>query len=253
MALNPNEDTEFNDALRKHGILPPKTPPPRTPSPTASPTLDDVLADADLDEMRELADDAADSDTERMIETYRRQRIADISREVKLARFGDVIPIGRDDYKREVTDSSQVSETGDAANSGTGVVCLLYKDAHLPSDKIWPHIRHLARKHPRTKFVSIVGNKCIPDYPDAHLPTLFVYRKGELSGQVTAWGAQAERTIDALEDFLIQTLAIPPDDKSLGGADDDSDDEKPRRTRTATRTVASKGRRQSDDDSDFDL
>ena len=83
--------------------------------------------------MRELADDAADSDTERMIEAYRRKRLADISRETKRARFGEVAPIGRDDYKREVTEASEVNEDGDTTNAGTGVVCFLYKDAYVSS------------------------------------------------------------------------------------------------------------------------
>ncbi|EJD46111.1 thioredoxin-like protein [Auricularia subglabra TFB-10046 SS5] len=252
MALNPHEDTEFNDALRKHGILPPKTPPPRTPSPPGSPDLDDLLDDASDSELRELADDARDSDTERAVEAYRRKRLAELAREGKRGRFGEVYPIGRDDYKREVTEASSISEDGDELQSGTGVVCLLYKDAHEPCDRIWPQIRALARRHPRTKFVSIVGNKCIPDYPDYHLPTIFVYRKGEMSGQIAAWGAKAERSIDDLEEWLIKSLAIPPDEKptdSRDKRDDSSDDEAPRTSRIGK---ASR-RRPSDDDSDFDL
>lgn len=82
-----------------------------------------------------MADDAHDSDTERTLEAYRRKRLAELTRESKRGRFGEVMPIGRDDYKREVTEGSAVSEDGDELQSGTGVVCVLYKDAyvHTPS------------------------------------------------------------------------------------------------------------------------
>ncbi|KZV99117.1 thioredoxin-like protein [Exidia glandulosa HHB12029] len=258
MALNPHEDTEFNDALRKHGILPPKTPPPRTPSPKASLTLDELdLLD---DELRDLAEDAHDSETERTLETYRRKRLAELTRESKRGRFGEVIPIGRDDYKREVTEASALSEDGDELQSGTGVVCLLYKDGcasqHEASDRLWPQIRTLARRHPRTKFVSIIGDKCIPNYPDVHLPTIFVYRKGDVTGQVTAWGAKVPKDIDALEELLIQTLAIPPDEKPSTDERErrnSSDDERP--TNRISKPSRSRPSRTNDDDddSDFDL
>ncbi|KLO19665.1 thioredoxin-like protein [Schizopora paradoxa] len=197
MAINPNEDTEFNDALRQHGILPPKAEAPRTPSPPPSPTLDDLLADYTPKDLQEAADDALDDDDARVLEAYRRQRIAEMRREQLRARFGRVYPIGRDDYQREVTDASKVDEDEDEGKGrGTGVVCFLYKDGHPASERAFSHLRVLATRHPRTKFVSIVGDKCIPDYPDRHLPTLFVYRGGRIINQQTAWGAERERNLE---------------------------------------------------------
>jgi hypothetical protein len=63
-----------------------------------------------------------------MIAAYRRQRLADERHAEKKTRFGRVIPIGRDDYTREVTEASSVSEEDDEEEAGTGVVCFLYKD-----------------------------------------------------------------------------------------------------------------------------
>jgi hypothetical protein len=109
-----------------------------------------------------------------------------------------------------VNEEDDPSEEG----RGTGVVCFLYKDGSvLPryppisridylarsiphSDRAFNYIRTLAKRHPRTKFVSIVGDKCIPDLPDARLPMLLVYRKGEIRQQLVAWGADRERRIE---------------------------------------------------------
>ncbi len=121
-----------NDALRKHGIIPPRPPPPRTPSPPPQPSLEETLFDFDSDELRELAEDAKDDETERVIEQYRRHRIAEMQKEQKKARFGDIIPISREAYTREVNEASQVDEDDEnMKGKGTGVVCFLYKDGYF--------------------------------------------------------------------------------------------------------------------------
>jgi hypothetical protein len=66
------------------------------------------------------------------------------------------------------------------------------------SDRAFQHIRTLAERYPRTKFVSIVGNKCIPDLPDARIPMILVYRKGEVKQQFVSWGADRERRIEGM-------------------------------------------------------
>lgn len=141
--INASEDTELyvyllfksmtiildfsNDALRKHGILPQLPEAPPSPSPPPSPTLDD-LDDYELKELQEISEDGPDDEAERVIAKYRRQRIAEIKQDEKKARFGRVYPIGREDYTREVTQASMVNEDGDSNETGTGVVCFLYKD-----------------------------------------------------------------------------------------------------------------------------
>ena len=117
-----------NDALRKHGILPPRPVTPPSPSPPPPPTLEERLDDLDVDELKDLAEDTKDDETARFIEHIRKQRLREVQRQEK-ARFGRVYPIGRDDYTREVTEASKVdSEDPVMAGKGTGVVCFLYKD-----------------------------------------------------------------------------------------------------------------------------
>ena len=46
------------------------------------------------------------------------------------------------------------------------------------------HLRSLAVKYPQTKFVKSISTVCIPNYPDKNLPTLFIYKAGELKESV---------------------------------------------------------------------
>lgn len=44
-------------------------------------------------------------------------------------RFGRVYPIGKNDYKKEVTEASAADLVGEGMDGeGTGVVCYLFKD-----------------------------------------------------------------------------------------------------------------------------
>ena len=70
------------------------------------------------------------------------------------------------------------------------------------SDRAFQHVKTLAGKYPRTKFVSIVGDKCIPNLPDSRIPMFVVYRKGDIRNQVIAWGADRERRIEGESGFI---------------------------------------------------
>ncbi|SJL04709.1 related to phosducin homolog, likely to be involved in regulation of pheromone response [Armillaria ostoyae] len=268
MSINPNEDTEFNDALRKHGIIPPREPTPPSPSPPPSPTLEEMLEDYTPSELKELSEDAPDDETERLIAAHRRQRIALERNAEKKARFGRVYPIGRDDYTREVTDASKINEEEDDDEKGTGVICFLYKDGIPRSERTFEHIRALAARYPRTKFVSIVGDKCIPNLPDSRIPMLIIYRKGEIRNQVIAWGSDRERRSEELEAILIMTGAVdvpdvPPEQRrdDDDSDDDDSEDRRDPSARMRSAATSTNGRTQknirrsgdNEDDSDFEF
>ncbi|KAG6900440.1 hypothetical protein C0993_010487 [Termitomyces sp. T159_Od127] len=271
MAVNPDEDTEFNDALRKHGILPPREPTPPSPSPPPSPTFDDLLNDFTPSDLQQLSEDARDDETERAIAAYRLQRLAEDRKADKRARFGRVYPIGRDDYTREVTEASKISEEDDEEQTGTGVVCFLYKDGIPRSDRAFQHIRLLAERYPRTKFVSIVGDKCIPNLPDSRVPMIIVYKKGEIRNQVVAWGADQERRIEELEAILLVTGALHmperprPEQRRINDeSDDEDDDDDDPSSRMRSKATSTNGKLQwnirggtkskdNDSDSDFDF
>ncbi|KAH7928197.1 thioredoxin-like protein [Leucogyrophana mollusca] len=270
MAVNPNEDTEFNDALRKYGIIPPKETAPPSPSPPASPQLEDVLDEFTSDELLELGEDVKDDELERTINAYRRQRIADDRKEQKRARFGRVYPIGREDYTREVTEASKINDEDDDEEKGTGVICFLYKDGIPRSDRTFGHIRTLAERHPRSKFVSIVGNKCIQDLPDSRVPMLIIYRKGEIRNQLISWGADKERQLEELEAILMLCDAIDLPEHGRPGegrgqeensSDEEDDGDPSSRMRSAAtgvnvrapKNIRGPAKKGDDSDSDFEF
>ena len=151
------------------------------------------------------------------------------------------------------------------------------------SDRTFEHIHVLAQRYPDTKFVSIVGDKCIPNLPDTRIPMIIIYRNGEVINQIVAWGADRERRIEGtrnsfpalflltvlpveLETVLLLAGAIIPQEtprRERRDSDDedeneDSSDEASSRMRSAgTRTNRSTGKnirkKEEDSDSDFDL
>lgn len=50
------------------------------------------------------------------------------------------------------------------------------------------HLRTLAQRYRATKFLNIVGDQCIPNYPDRNQPTLLVYGEGDIKANMV--GAQ---------------------------------------------------------------
>lgn len=176
MSINYAEDTEFNAALRAHGIIPDLRPKKdSTPSPEVQPERE-----PELDELSDLEDELPSS----VLEAYRSKRMAEARVADQRRQHGEIKHISRPDYTREVTEASKVDLPGEPEGSGTGVICYLFKD-YLPDCKtLGPMLVRLAQWYPSSKFVSIVSDHCIPNYPDRNVPTLLCYRKGEMTGQV---------------------------------------------------------------------
>lgn len=173
--------TEWDDALRRHGIIPPLEDPvldaepedaspaaaaAAKPSPSADGGADDEDADAELDRLRAERLEAIKGESGRSGE------------------FGLVLPLTRDDYTAEVNQ----------AGEGVGVVVFLFKPRHYVSAYTLVLLEKLARRHPHVKFLQIESTECIPGYPDHNLPTLLLYRDDDLLGQCVgpvAFGASA--------------------------------------------------------------
>ena len=62
----------------------------------------------------------------------------------------------------------------------------------------------ITNPRPRTKFSSVVGVKCIQNYSDRVLPTLILYRNGEIKEQLVARGTKQEATLEDLYPRLPQ-------------------------------------------------
>lgn len=204
---DPNQDTEWNDVLRAKGILPPHEAVEVTEEDLvnviektiAEKSREREFSDMKLDELNELEDEIDDED-ERIFEAYRKQRIEEMKAAQQKARYGDVREISRDEYVREVNEAGQ----------GIWVILLVYKPS-IPACKLMEQFFYeLAAKFPAAKFLKSVSSVCIPNYPDKNLPTVFVYRDGELRkqfiGPAELGGSNLSQ--DGLEWMLAETGAI---------------------------------------------
>ena len=90
------------------------------------------------------------------------------------AKFGSVREISAVDYVDEVN----------KAGEGVWVVLHLYRTGIPLCALINQFMVQLAGKYPATKFIKSISNTCIPNYPDKNLPTVFIYHKGDLRGQI---------------------------------------------------------------------
>ncbi|KAL2083005.1 hypothetical protein ACEWY4_020778 [Coilia grayii] len=89
-------------------------------------------------------------------------------------RFGQLREITGEEYVKEVTH----------AGRGVRVVLFLYRPG-IPSCFLMNHhFSNLAPKFPDTKFLRILDSSCIPNYPEKHLPTVFIYENGCLRNRM---------------------------------------------------------------------
>ncbi|CAL1538711.1 unnamed protein product [Lymnaea stagnalis] len=208
---NPDEDTQWNDALRRHNIIPQKEKEKEFTEDDIVNLLEQTvesiqkgkgLAELTLDELNDKEDDI-DEDDERIFEEYRRQRLAELKAAQANARFGDVVEISKADYVTQVNN----------AGEGIWVVLHVYKDGIPICKLINNYLTNLARNFPQTKFLKSVSSVCIPNYPDKNLPTIFVYFEGDLKkqwiGPFSFGGMNLKQ--DELEWMLAQTGAIQSD------------------------------------------
>ncbi|CAG8576902.1 5463_t:CDS:2 [Dentiscutata heterogama] len=201
---DPNADTEWNDILRARGILPPKEGPTEEDILEAMDQAimekqDKHLEDKTLDELDELEDE----EDERVLLEYRQKRIAEMKAEALRSKFGEVIQISKPDFIREVTDASKE----------VWVVVHLFKDS-IPECKLMnAHLATLAAKYKATKFIKIIGDQCIPNYPDKNLPTLLIYGEGDMTLQLVGLAELGglNMSLESLENYLISSGAINVD------------------------------------------
>ena len=137
----------------------------------------------------------------------------------------------------EINAQEFVVKVTDASRS-CPVIVFLYKDGLEACQILHQHLLKLAHKYATlptstkiknasnttgaVKWAKIVGDKCIPGYPDRNLPTLLIYVGGDLRRQVVGLnmfgGAKAMRT-ENLERFLVGLDVLPRSN------DEESDDD----------------------------
>uniref|UniRef100_A0A7S4K6A8 Phosducin domain-containing protein n=1 Tax=Guillardia theta TaxID=55529 RepID=A0A7S4K6A8_GUITH len=120
-------------------------------------------------------DDEADEDEQTFMENYRQRRLEEMKAAAKAAKFGEVYNISADSFRQEVTD---------AATESLFVVVYLYRDGRADCELVNEMLTEMAKKNPNTKFTRIYYSNAIPNYPEAHLPTILVYHKHDIVKQI---------------------------------------------------------------------
>ncbi|XP_052591163.1 phosducin-like protein 2 [Peromyscus californicus insignis] len=177
---DPNEDTEWNEILRDFGILPPKEEPKDEIEEMVLRLQKEAMVSvlvkpyekmtlAQLDE----AEDEFDEEDIKAIEIYREKRLQEWKALTKKQKFGELREISGNQYVNEVTN----------AEKDLWVVIHLYRSSIPMCLLVNQHLSLLARKFPETKFLKAIVNSCIEHYHDNCLPTIFVYKNGQIEGK----------------------------------------------------------------------
>ncbi|EMG49342.1 PLP2 Phosducin-like protein 2 [Candida maltosa Xu316] len=245
--VDPNEDTEWNDILRQHGIIPEKP-----PSPTAEleAALDEAivkqyenrLENKDLDELEELEDE----EDEDFLNHYKQKRMAELKKISEKKKFGQVLPISKKEYEDEVTKASKECY----------VLVHLSLQSSLQSRLLGSLLSQLAVKFPELKICDIPGPRCIENYPESNCPTLIIYHNTNVLKQyitLTQLGGNAT-TLKDVEQVLVDVGAIEFNDKRLivNNEDEDEDLKEARKMRFAKKSIRGKTDKFSDDEDDDD-
>ncbi|KAF1838548.1 thioredoxin-like protein [Decorospora gaudefroyi] len=239
---DPNADTEWNDILRKHGVIPEKPP---SPTPMIQEALEQArelahenrLEGKDLDGLAELEDEE-DAD---FLDTYRKKRMAELSTITKASVYNQVYHVQKPDYARDVTEASQTAYVFVLLTSSQGT--------NTESRVLIEAWRELAGRFGDVKFCQMRADLCIEGYPDRNTPTVLVYRDGDIKRQiVTLKELAGVRTgVKDLEKVLVDVGAVKVGDSRFERKNDgDGGDVGVSGIRQGSTTTG------EDDDSDWD-
>ncbi|NXJ96189.1 PDCL2 protein, partial [Corythaixoides concolor] len=178
---DPNEDTEWNDILRHFGILPPKE--------KLKDEIEEIVLHLqkeaekihaimklyermNLEELKEAEDYFDDADR-KAVEMYRHRRLQEWKCLQRTPKYGELREICGEQYVKEVTNASK----------DVWVIIHLYRSSIPLCSLINEHFDLLSRKFPEVKFLKAIVNSCVQNYHDRCLPTILVYKTGEIKGR----------------------------------------------------------------------
>jgi hypothetical protein len=238
--VNPDEDTEWNDILRQHGVIPEKPP---SPTQQLEEAFEEALEKAhenrlegkSLDELDELEEDGLED--EAFIEQYKQKRMAEIREQASKERYGEVVKISKPDYTDEITNESK---------NATVVVHLSYPGV-TQSKLLAALFGRLSPKFKDVKFVEIDARQVNENYPLQNCPTILVYRDTNVVKQyitLDTLGGNSANLKD-MEQMLVTVEAVKESDPRLIINQEEED-------RYRGKSSLRSGRYNDDSDSDFD-
>lgn len=239
--VNPTEDTEWNDILRAHGIIPER---PKSPTEELERLLEEQvqkqhenrLEHKTMDELDALEDE----EDEEFLEEYKKKRFEQLQQLQQRSKYGSVLPITKPEYEEEVT----------LASENCYVFVHMSLQLAVQSRLLSVITTSLAQKFPEVKFVEIPANRCVENYPDANCPTIMIYHKKNIVKQfvtLTQLGGSDCKTPD-IESVLVEVGAVDAANERLENNQLDEDLEEKRRLRFVKKSIRDAP---EDDDSDF--
>lgn len=242
--VNPDEDTEWNDILRDHGIIPEKPP---SPSAQLEEALEEAvrkqhenrLENKDIDELDALEDE----EDEEFLNFYKQKRMNEIKKLSEKKKYGLVLPISKNEYEGEIT----------KAPKGTTVLVHLSLQSSLQSRLLGSLLSELARKFPELKICDIPAQRCIENYPESNCPTLIIYRDGNVLKQyitLTQLGGNAT-TLKDIEKVLIDLHVLDDSDKRLVINDEEDESQQERKLHFAKKSIRNERNDDEEEDDDF--
>ena len=136
------------------------------------------------------------------------------SRRLLQLQHGNVIPISRPEWNKEVNDASH----------SQWVVILLTCNASAPNMNPYHHeiclkieqdiVPCLASKYSEVKWVRIPSKSAIENWPDDNLPTIFCYRYGQLKKQLVGLQEFGAINVDSL-DYKLGKLGVVESDVEI--------------------------------------
>lgn len=244
---DPNADTEWNDILRQHGIIPEKP-----PSPT--PMIEEAILEArklahenrlegkELDELDELEDE----EDEEFLELYRQKRMQELNALSKKAVHGTVYPISKPEYEREITGASNKGPVFLNLTSSTNTNV----ESRVLSE-LW---RQAAQEYGEVKFCEMRADRAIENYPEKNCPTVLVYKNGDIIKQIvtlmTLGGVRT--TMLQIDTLLVETGAVPESDMRVLKRRRAAEEAEEERIMGTKNIKTSNRSRLSDDDDDWD-
>jgi len=164
------------------------------------------------------------------------------------ALHGEVYPISKPEYSREVTEASTAHPVLLHLSSST--------HGNAESRLLSELFRQAARKYPEVKFCEIPGNMCIENYPDKNCPTILVYREGDLRKNLIGLGEMrgAATRLPDFERWLVEQGVLLAGDMRLRRKQEEGEEEEHRESRAATgiRGASNTACVGDDEDSDWD-
>jgi hypothetical protein len=186
VSVDESEDTEWNDILREHGVIPQKK---EVEDAQVEEEINDLVINSIKDKRLEEKLDALNLDEidvddfragdQSFINNYRLKKLKEL-RDIKEKNnsevFGTVQEINKPEYNM-IIESNKFKDR---------FIFIVLYSTNLQSKIILNNLTKLAAGFPHIKFVQIKGETCIENYPVFMCPTIIVYKNNKMIKQMVS-------------------------------------------------------------------